>query len=134
MIRSYFGFLVFEILVGLNAGITFSLLESRYQAALWTGGWFLILGLSLIYWTARQAAPKKNPLLWLSVIHTFLFSLPILATRALTVSNEPLQTILGFPAPAFHKAASYCFFALIVVTAYQLFSQVQRLKAKKPRT
>jgi len=133
MIRKLFVLLILEILVGANAGVTFRLVESRYTAALWTGSIFLLLGLGILYWAYNKLKYKRAPLFWVSLVHTFVFSIPILFTRALSFSDEPLVAVMGIDAAAMHRAASTCFGLLVAATIFELIRQIWLTKAKKPR-
>ena len=116
-LRQLFLFLLAEILVGANAGITFSVVESRYAAAVWTGFCFLALGLALVFWSYRH---KRWFLFGFAIVHTFVMSLPIWITRVLTRSDEPLEFILGMPGPSVHRAASALYTFLIVITILEI--------------
>ncbi|MEK6555100.1 MAG: hypothetical protein AABZ31_07670 [Bdellovibrionota bacterium] len=133
MIRKLLVLLVLEFLVGVNAGLTFRLVESRYYAALWTGSCFLFLGIGLLYWTYKNLNWRRTPLFWVAFVHTFVFSIPILLTRILSLSDEPLTTVMGIEAPLMHKAASYCFTLLLAATIFEIINQFLIMRAKKPR-
>lgn len=111
------GFLFLEILVGINAGVTFSLVESRYKAALWTGACFFVLGLVLVYWSYKH---HRKLLFAFALLHTFAMSFPIWITRAVTQNDLPLESVLGFPGPLIHKVASAIFWILVVLTAWEI--------------
>lgn len=117
MRRQLLGFLFFEILVGVNAGVTFSLVESRYKAALWTGACFAILGMVLMHWSYRNHCKL---LFAISTIHTVFMSLPIWITRALTQNDLPLDSVLGIPGPIAHQIATYVYWALVAATLFEL--------------
>lgn len=125
------GFLFLEILVGVNAGVTFSLVESRYNAALWTGAWFAFLGVLLIYWSNKH---RRKLLLAFALVHTFVMSFPIWITRAMTRNDLPLESVLGIPGPIMHKVASGIFWVIVVLTLWEIIkifrAQVGTLKPK----
>lgn len=111
------GFFILEILVGVNAGVTFAMVESRYTAALWTGACFAVLGFVLIYWSFYHS---RKIMLAVALIHTLVFSLPIWLTRAMTQNDLPLDTVMGVPGPLVHKAASGVYWLLVAVTVVEL--------------
>lgn len=111
------GFLFLEILVGINAGVTFSLVESRYKAALWTGACFFFFGILLVYWSYKH---HRKLLFAFAVVHTFVMSFPIWITRAVTRNDLPLDYVLGIPGPVMHKIASAIFWILVVLTVWEI--------------
>lgn len=111
------GFLILEILVGVNAGVTFALVESRYMAALWTGACFAALGFVLIYWSFYHS---RKIMLAVALVHTLVLSLPIWLTRMMTQNDLPLDTVMGVPGPLVHKIATGVYWVLVAATVVEL--------------
>lgn len=115
-IKPYLIIFVLQILIGVNAGLSFSLLPSRYMAALVAGTGFLLLG---IYIAAVMFRLRKwkSALFWMAVIHLVIFSIPLLGSRLLDPSTAfEEMTFWGMPGPEFHKLSERFYGLFIVVT------------------
>lgn len=121
---------VLVLLGGANAGLVFSLIESRYTAALAAGSGFVLVGLFLValIWS------HQKPFIWwtfyTSHLHLFLVSLPMISVRVLnpSVPFEELS-VLGLAGPEFHQYSTffYQFMLLgVVVDAARYYHKKKR--------
>ena len=117
--KTYLFILIAQILAGLNAGLSFSLLESRYLAALWAGSVFLILGCAIVVvlWRKRR---WQSVLFWVALIHVLVFSIPLLGSRILDPAT-PFEnmTFWGIAGPEFHQLSTQFYGFFIVVTVLE---------------
>lgn len=105
----------FCVLGGANAGIVFSVLESRFTAALVAGGGFVLVGLYLIslVWSADK------PWLWVTFytghIHLVLISIPMIWARVSSPETPFAEIrVLGLDGPDFHQYSAY-FYQLMLL-------------------
>lgn len=117
--KIYIVILIAQILAGLNAGLSFSLLESRYVAALWAGSVFLLLGcgIATAIWRKRK---WRSVLFWVAVLHIVIFSIPLLGSRILDpVTPFEDMTFWGIAGPEFHKISERFYSIFILVTVLE---------------
>lgn len=115
--KSYFYIFIAQILVGVNAGLSFVLLPSRYIASLWAGTAFLLLGIGIIFVVFKMRR-WRSVLLWLATAQTVIFSIPLLGQRLLDATTPFDQmTFWGIHGPKFHQLSTqfYGFFMAITV-------------------
>ena len=124
--KTYLIILIAQILAGLNAGLSFSLLESRYLAALWAGSVFLILGCGIAVTVWRQRR-WKSVLFWVALIHVIVFSIPLLGSRILDpVTPFEDMTFWGIVGPEFHQLSTRFYTFFIIVTVLEgLFTRIR---------
>jgi hypothetical protein len=111
--------IVLVLLGGANAGLVFSMIESRYTAALVAGGGFVIVGLYLIALVWGHQRPFSWWTFYTSHLHLLVVSLPMIGVRVMNpgVAFENL-TVLGLPGPDFHQYSTFFYqFMLLGVVA-----------------
>jgi len=122
--KIYFYIFIAQILVGINAGLSFAFLPSRYVAALWAGTAFLLLGLGIIF-VIYKIRKFKSALLWVAVIHVVVFSIPLLGARLLD-STTPFDQMMfwGITGPGFHQLSTKFYGFFVVVTVIEGLLQI----------
>lgn len=98
------------------------------EASLYAGILFVTLGTWLLL---RLDLPHKWSLssYYLTYAHLFAFSIPLLIFR-ISFGGKSLREahLLGIPGELVHKAATYCFFALMVTTLIDAFRTWRKLR------
>ncbi|MCB0413940.1 MAG: hypothetical protein KDD50_06380 [Bdellovibrionales bacterium] len=110
-----------QLLVGLSVGIIFSTLPLKI-AALIAASLFLSLGLFMLYSSLKLTNTLKSLLFWSALIHTFVFTLPMLSMRLLhwdRAFNE--IEWLGVKATTLHNYSTPFYKFMMLFTLIDIF-------------
>jgi hypothetical protein len=132
MLRKLALVLGLEILVGINAGLSFKIFE-RFTAALWAGSCFLLLGLFILTHLYHWNFKSKSLLFWLAIVHTFIFSFPMLIARAITPAGEDVLQVLMLPMVHFHKTSTVNYALMFGATLLEMALEIARMRKKNPK-
>lgn len=131
MLRKLALILILEVLVAANAGFSFQLFP-RFVAGLWAGSCFVALGLFILHYLYHWNFKSRSVLFWLAMVHTFVFSIPMLAARLTTPSDESVSNVLFVPIQYFHKTSTWAFLLMGLATLIEVIREIIRMKKKKP--
>jgi hypothetical protein len=132
MLRKLALVLILEILVGINAGLSFNFFE-RFTAALWAGSCFLALGVFILTYLFHWNFKTKSLLFWVAIVHTFVFSVPLLVARAITPAEQNVPQVLMIPMVHFHKASTVNYAVMIGATLLAMALEIVRMRKKNPK-
>ena len=111
-----------EILTAPVVIAIFKNIEEREKAGLIAGVYFVLSGSWIFIRNLKWYEFKKSPVFWLSAVHLFFISVPLLTTRVLTLGTSFEEiSVLGIPGPQFHKVSERILLALTVATIYEIW-------------
>jgi hypothetical protein len=132
MLRKLAIILVLEILVGINAGLSFKLFE-LFPAALWAGSCFLALGLFILTYVYRWNFKSKAPLFWIALVHTVVFAVPMVVQRLMVPPTESISQVFGLPMFYFHKTSTWVYGLMFLATLFEIGREIARMRKKNPK-
>ena len=117
--RAWIFLLVFQVLVGANAGIVFSHLP-RGVAGLVAGTGFFVFG-SIALWMFWKRSIRFQ---FLNVFVAGFFlvglSLPMLLGRLMTPFDRPVTDVFGLPLQSLHEPSLYVYKAILALVVVQV--------------
>jgi len=108
----------FEIAAMIVAYLSFQGIADRGVASLVAGSVFVALGVTMVALGMRNRAFRKTFTFWLGLVHLFVISLPMMATRIANWGTE-FHSVYIFgviPGPTFHRYSEMFYAALVIGT------------------
>ena len=128
--KHWIGLLVFQIMVGANAGIVFSHLP-RGWAGLVAGTGFVIFGALALYMFWTRSVRLRSFNIFVAGFFLVGLSLPMALARILTPFDRPVAEVFGVPLQLLHQPSLYVFWALFLMICLQIgFSFAQKQKSQ----
>ena len=111
---------IFEVLVIIAVPLLFKWIEPIKIAALFAGGLFVLLGLTVILGCLKYKSLRRSPLMFLGLVHLFALSLPMLGLRIYHFDKNFEQiSIFGMAGPDYHRYSVWIFMAMLIATIYE---------------
>jgi hypothetical protein len=123
---------IFEILTTLLVPLIFKWIEPKKIAALFAGGLFVVLGVTVIYGCFKYKSLRFSVVMLLGAVHLFGLSLPMLGMRLyhFDLDFEKIS-IFGMKATDYHHYSVWVFFALMIATFFEWLRIVWKKKYSK---
>jgi hypothetical protein len=123
---------IFEILTILLVPLIFKWIEVKKIAALFAGGLFVLLGITVIWGCFKYKRLRLSVLMFLGFVHLFGLSLPMLGMRIYHFDLDFEQiSIFGMKATDYHHYSVWVFLALMIVTLAEWLRIVIEMRRSK---